>query len=105
MGKMYTFDSKLLVDRPEIRIGDKVYPVDDRAKTVKQMMKLVEQDGASMETIDAVLQIGLGERAYHEIDEMELSFSGYRALMELVIAAMTGEEADGGTDRFPAAAN
>ena len=35
MGKMYTFDNKLLVEKPEIRIGDKCYTVDDRTTTVK----------------------------------------------------------------------
>jgi len=32
MGKLYTLDDKLLIGSPEIRIGDKVYPVDDRIK-------------------------------------------------------------------------
>jgi hypothetical protein len=35
MAKMYTLDKKLLVGTPEIRIGDKCFPVDDREKTVK----------------------------------------------------------------------
>ncbi|MFR0766140.1 MAG: hypothetical protein ACLSHF_04030 [[Eubacterium] siraeum] len=32
MAKMYTLDEKLLVGVPEIRIGEKVYKVDDREK-------------------------------------------------------------------------
>ena len=28
MGKLYTLDGKLLTETPEIRIGEKVYPVD-----------------------------------------------------------------------------
>ena len=30
MAKMYTLDEKLLAGVPEIRIGEKVYKVDDR---------------------------------------------------------------------------
>ena len=33
MAKMYTLDEKLLVGVPEIRIGEKIYKVDDREKT------------------------------------------------------------------------
>ena len=40
MAKMYTLDEKLLVGVPEIRIGEKVYKVDDREKTVKKVMAL-----------------------------------------------------------------
>ena len=32
MGKLYTLDGKLLTETPEIRIGEKVYPVDSRQK-------------------------------------------------------------------------
>ena len=39
--KLYTIDDKLLTERPEIRIGEKVYPVDDRQKTVEKIMQLV----------------------------------------------------------------
>ena len=28
MGKLYTLDGKLLTETPELRIGEKVYPVD-----------------------------------------------------------------------------
>lgn len=40
MGKMYTLDKKLLCSSPEIRIGEKVYPVDDRKNTVIKVTKL-----------------------------------------------------------------
>ena len=43
MGKMYTFDNKLLTEKPEIRIGDKCYPVDDRTSTVKALMKKMRE--------------------------------------------------------------
>lgn len=36
MAKLYTLDGKLLAERPEVRVGDRCYPVDDRQKTVKK---------------------------------------------------------------------
>lgn len=41
MGRMYTLDNKLLCGSPEVRIGERVYPIDDRQKTVKKAMKLL----------------------------------------------------------------
>ena len=40
MARMYTFDKKLLCGSPEIRIGEKIYPIDDRKNTVKKVLKL-----------------------------------------------------------------
>ena len=42
MGKLYTLDGKLLTETPEIRIGEKVYPVDSRQKTVKKILALAD---------------------------------------------------------------
>ena len=44
--KLYTIDNALLTECPEIRIGDKVYPLDDRQKTAEKVMKLIPEDGA-----------------------------------------------------------
>lgn len=100
MAKLYTLDEKLLTDCPEVRIKDKVYAVDDRMKTVKKLMKLSE-DGAGVENIDEILSLGLGKEAFREIEAMDLSFAAYERLLELVTAAMTGEEPDAVKARFP----
>ena len=39
---VYELSEALLNTRPEIRIGDKLYRVDDRKKTVEQLSKLTE---------------------------------------------------------------
>ena len=44
MGKLYTLDGKLLTETPEIRIGEKVYPVDSRQKTVKKILALADDE-------------------------------------------------------------
>lgn len=91
MGKMYTLDKKLLCSSPEIRIGEKVYPVDDRKNTVIKVTKLFNDSKGDVEKVDEALKLAFGEK-FKEIDEMDLSFAAYQKLFELVIAAMTGED-------------
>ena len=100
MAKLYTLDGKLLTDTPEIRIGTKIYPVDNRQKTVKKIMALSisgESAEASMERMDEALKLALGPKAFREIDEQNLPFSAQQKLFELIMAAVTGEE----PERFP----
>ena len=96
MGKMYTLDDKLLIGSPEVRIGDKVYPVDDRTTTVKKLMKIDAED------TDAILRLAFGEKASREITAMDLPFPAYLQLIKVTVAAMTGEEADEFDARFQA---
>lgn len=92
MGKLYTLDEKLLVGRPEVRIGDKIFAVDDRKKTFEKLEKLIKEDQESIAAIDKALQMLLGSAACKQIEEMELSFNAYQALFSLVMDAVTGAE-------------
>lgn len=100
MGKLYTIDEKLLTGTPEIRIADKIYPVDDRQKTVKKLMKQIESVEVNADAIDDTLKLALGDKAFKEIDAMNISFAAYQSLFATVIAAMTGEEPEEVTARF-----
>lgn len=95
MARMYTLDNKLLCGSPEIRIGEKVYPIDDRKNTVKKMMKLFEDNkkrgGDDFEKTEEALKLAFGNR-YSEIEALDMPFSAYQQLIQLVIAAMTGED-------------
>jgi hypothetical protein len=96
MGKMYTFDNKLLCGSPELRIGDKVYSIDDRKNTVKKAMKLFSQKSESddmEETSDEILKLAFGKQ-FKEIDAMDMSFAAYQELILVTIAAMTGQEVE-----------
>ena len=75
MSKLYTLDGKLLTETPEIRIGEKIYPVDNRQKTV------------------AKLQSTIGSQ--------NMPYPAYQQLFELVVAAMTGEDPEEAGARFP----
>lgn len=95
MAKLYTLDEKLLCGSPEIRIGEKIYPIDDRQKTVKKVLKLFDGkdngDSDNMDKTEEVLKMALGKN-YKEIEDLDLSFNAYQKLAETVIAAMTGED-------------
>lgn len=99
MGKLYTLDNKLLIGTPEVRIGEKVYPVDDRTKTVKKLMELSDKDKNDVDSINKILKLAYGEK-YSEIEEMNMPFAAYQQLLTITVAAMTGEEPETVDARF-----
>lgn len=103
MAKMYTLDSKLLTGTPEIRIGDKVYPVDDRQKTVKKILDICDKNAEekNLDTIDEVFKLAFSPKDFKEIDNADLSWAAYQELFEIVISAVTGHEKDEIGERFP----
>ena len=101
MGKLYTLDGKLLTETPEIRIGEKVYPVDSRQKTVKKILALSDDESVPMgERIDEALKLALGDENAVEIDRMDMPFPAYQRLFELVMNAVTGQEDEPDKARF-----
>lgn len=97
MAKLYTLDQKLLTDTPEIRIGEKVYAVDNRQKTVKKINEVTK--GISGDDyyplMDSVLELAVGPKAAQEINDLNMPYPAYQRMFELVMAAVTGEEPDG----------
>lgn len=101
MARMYTLDKKLLCGSPEIRVGEKVYPVDDRTTTVKKILKLFKSEGSDdADNTEEALKLAFGDK-YKDIEAMDMPFAAYQELVELVIAAMTGEEPKEKKDSFP----
>ena len=103
MAKMYTLDKKLLTEKPEIRIGDKCYPVDDRTSTVKKLMKdlrAVDENSTEMLDSDEMIIKAAFNKNAKEILNMGLSYQAQTALAKMAMAAMTGEDDDSDSDRF-----
>lgn len=93
MGKMYTLDHKLLTETPELRIGDKLYPVDNRMKTVEKIQEVSKTfSDDPYGSISEALALALGSKAAKEIQEMNMPYPAYQRLFELVMAAVTGED-------------
>lgn len=104
MGKMYTIDGKLLTETPELRIGEKIYPVDDRTGTVKKVMALTGERGDApgandIDIMGKVIELGLGPKAAKELKAEDMPFPAYQALFESVVMAMTGGEPESGRFR------
>ena len=101
MAKLYTLDDKLLTEVPEVRVGDKVYPVDNRQKTVMAIQRAMEQtDADPAAQMSAALRLALGEQAERELAARDLPDPAVQALFALVLAAVTGEEAEAVQRRF-----
>lgn len=102
MAKMYTLDHKLLTETPEIRIGEKIYAVDNRQKTVMKIQAAAKEisNDDPYSGIEKVLEMALGVKAAREIDELNMPYPAYQKMFELVMAAVTGEEPDVIAERF-----
>lgn len=105
--KMYTFDEKLLVGGPEIRIGDKVFAIDDRKKNVKKLLKelnkIEKKDNSVIDSDELIIKAAFGKKA-DEVLDIDMSFKAQQKLAQDVLAIMTGEEpeTEGETEgRFP----
>ena len=94
MAKMYTLGGALLTGAPEVRIGDKVFHVDNRVSTVKKLDKVGRED------TDAIIKLAYGDKEGKEIIDMDMPFPAYLELVKLTIAAMTGEDAEEIDSRF-----
>lgn len=98
--------TKLLTGVPEIRIRDKVYPVDNRAKTVKKLMKelnsIKADDDKSIDTDEMIINAAFGKKA-KEILEMNMPLEAQIEISQMALAAMTGDdyEVEKKEERFP----
>lgn len=80
-------------NHPQLKIGDKLYTVDDRKSTWDKIQAL--QDDESVSDKDtAIFDLALGKKATEEILSLDLSVEGYTNLTFFVMAAITGEDFD-----------
>lgn len=78
---------------PQIQILDKLYVVDNRHKTFKKIQEIqADEKIKDMEKEEKIFTLALGEKAYKEIEELDLSQEKYTYLTFCVMAAITGED-------------
>ncbi len=79
-------------NHPQLKIGDKLYLVDDRKSTFEKIQKI--QNDETVENSDIVaLELALGKEAIKElVEDADISVSGFQNLTLHVIAAITGED-------------
>ena len=78
-------------NHPQLKIGDKLYLVDDRKSTWDKIQQVRERGG---DNVDAeILALALGKEAVAEpVNNSDISVSGYTNLSFYVMAAITGED-------------
>ena len=78
-------------NHPQLKIGDKLYLVDDRKSTWDKIQQVQKRGG---DNVDAeILVLALGKEAVAElVNNSDISVSGYTNLSFYVMAAITGED-------------
>lgn len=87
--KIYTTDNKILTEKPQIQIGDKLFAVDDRQSTFNKLNEQLQKDSNNMEAIYTLI---FGKDAAKEIMSMDLSVAGTQNLLIFIFAAIKGCE-------------
>lgn len=78
-------------NHPQLKIGDKLYLVDDRKSTWDKIQQVQEKGGDNVDT--EILVLALGKEAVAElVNNSDISVSGYTNLSFYVMAAITGED-------------
>ena len=78
-------------NHPQLKIGDKLYLVDDRKSTWDKIQQVQKRGGDNADA--EILALALGKEAVAELDNnSDLSVSGYTNLSFYVLAAITGED-------------
>ncbi len=78
-------------NHPQLKIGDKLYLVDDRKSTWDKIQQVQEKGGDNVDT--EILVLALGKEAVAElVNNSDISVSGYTNLSYYVMAAITGED-------------
>ena len=91
---MYTINSEKMTKRPEIRIGDKVYEIDNRLSAYERINERIKAgDGSEFEII---IGEALGGGNYAEIVDADFPYGVMQDVVIIILAAiqdLTVEEA------------
>lgn len=80
-------------NQPQLKIGDKLYIVDNRQKTWDKIQEIQSNNEIKeKDKTDKIYDLALGEAARKEIEEMNLPVENYTYLSFCVMGAITGED-------------
>jgi len=97
---LYEVDKVLLDVKPEVRVGDKVFLVDDRMSTFAKMNRALAEATTELSEFDIVIAHGITDEGLAEIKQMDLSFAVMNRVALLVMAAMQGVSEEEAQRRF-----
>jgi hypothetical protein len=89
---MYQIDGDKLNKRPELRIDDRIYSIDNRFSVFRRISAGLKAAGGpadnELNEFEIVMGEALGEAAYDEILAMDLPYGVMQELIIIVLAAM-----------------
>ena len=94
---MNIIDTKINLssERPQLKIGDKLYKVDNRKKTADKYDEIMNDPKILLKDKEPLaFELLLGKKEAKEILEMDLTVSEYKHLYYCLIAAMSGEDVE-----------
>ena len=91
--KIIATDGKIITgdNFPNIQIGEKLYPVDNRMSTYKKIKK-IDPLADDVDPDEELLKLALGAENAAEIIGMDLSVESFSNLTFIVMGAITGED-------------
>ena len=81
-------------NRPQLKIGDKLYTVDNRKSTFDKIQKIQSEALEENEKTSKIYELTLGKEACDEIIKMDLPVENSIYLSFCIMGAITGEEPD-----------
>ena len=81
-------------NHPQIKIGDKLYTVDDRKSTYDKIQALQKTKDKQEDIERETFVLALGEEATNEIYGYDLPVENFTYLTYCVLGAVTGQEPD-----------
>ena len=95
---MYIINNDKLTKQPEVRLGDKVYAVNNRLSTFQRMSARLKEGGEPEYAI--VLSEALGQAAFEELIKADLPLNIISELVTMTLAAMQGISTEEAQARF-----
>lgn len=99
---MIDISAKISNEKPTIKIAEgKIYEVNNSKNNILLMdQKIKNKKGNETELMDDIIKHLLGEKAFKEIDAMNLPMPAYKAIYIGVMAAVSGESYEEAEARF-----
>ena len=102
---MYLIEEARLNGRPELRIGDRIFTVNNRLSVFRKINNLLKSDtDTGLSELEIVIGCALGQDACDEIFEMDLPYAVMEEIVITILAAMQDLTVEEARRRFRSAA-
>lgn len=89
---MIDISKKLSNDKPVIKIAEgKEYKINNSKNTMLLINQEMQNNKNELEAMDKAVKLALGESAFEEIENMELSFADYKVLFIGIMAGVSDQ--------------